>query len=65
MRAAFTIKKSHKTKTKTKIAFAVFDYLVDVLTQIELPPCTAVERLLCRFSSDNFEHYKCNIHELF
>ena len=44
-------------------AFEILDYLVDVITQFHLPPRTAAERILCHSSSDNFEQYKCSIHE--
>ena len=39
------------------------DYSVDVITQFDLPSRTAVERILCHFSSDNFDQYPCTIHE--
>ena len=44
-------------------AFAVLNYSVDIITQFDLPPRTAAERILCHFSLDNFEQYTCNIHE--
>ena len=33
------------------------DYSVDVITQFDLPPRRAAERILCHSSSDNFEQY--------
>ena len=39
------------------------DYSVDVITLFDLPPHTTAERILCHFSSDNFEQYACNIHD--
>ena len=38
-------------------ASTILDYSVDVITQLDLPRRTAVERILCHFSSasDNFE----------
>ena len=42
--------------------FPILDYSVDVLTQFDLPPRTSTVRILCHFSSDNFEQYTCSIH---
>ena len=39
------------------------DYSVDVITQFDLPPRRAAERILCHSSSDNFEQYTYSIHE--
>ena len=44
-------------------AFTILDYSVDVITQFDLPPRIAAERILCHFFSDNFEQYTCSIHE--
>ena len=44
-------------------AFAILDYSVDVITQFDLPSRTTAQRILCHFSSDNFEQYTCSIHE--
>ena len=41
--------------------FTILDYSIDVITQ--LPPRTAAERILCHFSSDNFEEDTCSIRE--
>ena len=44
-------------------AFAILDYLVDVITQFDLKLRMAAERILCHFSSGNFDQYTCSIHE--
>ena len=36
---------------------------MDVITQFDIPPRKGPERILCHFSSDNFEQYTCSIHE--
>ena len=43
-------------------AFAILDYSVDITTELEWPPRTAAESILCHFSSNKFEQYTCNIH---
>ena len=40
-------------------AFVILDYSVDVITQIG----SFYRRILCHFSSDNFDQYTCSIHE--
>ena len=44
-------------------AFAILDYSVDIIAQFDLTLHTAAEPYFCHFSSDNFEQYKCSIHE--
>ena len=38
-------------------AFTILDYSVDVIPQFDLPLRTAAERILCHFSSYNFDQY--------
>ena len=43
--------------------FAILDSSDDVITQFDLAPHIVEERILCHFSTDNFEQYTCSIHE--
>ena len=43
-------------------AFTSLDYSIDVTTQLEWPPRTAAESILCHFLLNKFEKCTCNIH---